>query len=107
RRRKSGKRKWLAFAPSAELEPQHGHTVWERIQSAGLKDAGAVVEDLVGELTPPLSMESTDEDITRQMQVRASLTALLEKQRMIATEGPVREQFESELRALTDAEQDS
>jgi len=52
-------------------------------------------------------MESTDEDITRQMQIRASLLALLEKQRVVATEGPVREQFESELRALTDAEQDS
>ena len=32
---------------------------------------------------------------------------LLEKQRSVAVEGPVREQFESELRALTDAEQDS
>ena len=32
---------------------------------------------------------------------------LLEKQRLVAVEGPVREQFEDELRALTDAEQDS
>jgi polyribonucleotide nucleotidyltransferase len=105
--RQIGKPKWLDVDFSAELEAQHGHTVWERIQSAGLKDAGAVVEELVAELTPALSMESTDEDITRQMQVRASLSALLERQRMVATEGPVREQFESELRALTDAEQDS
>jgi polyribonucleotide nucleotidyltransferase len=105
--RQIGKPKWLDLELSADLEAQHGHTVWERIQSAGLKDAGAVVEELLGELTPALSMESTDEDITRQLQVRASLTALLEKQRVIATEGPVREQFESELRALTDAEQDS
>src|SRR5262249_42093867 len=67
--RQIGKPKWLDLDLSAELESQHGHTVWERIQSAGLKDAGAVVDDLVGELTPPLSMESTDEDITRQMQV--------------------------------------
>jgi polyribonucleotide nucleotidyltransferase len=105
--RQIGKPKWLDLDLSAELEAQHGHTLWERIQSVGLKDAGAVVEELVSELTPSLSMESTDEDITRQMQIRASLTALLEKQRMVATEGPVREQFESELRALTDAEQDS
>ena len=40
-------------------------------------------------------------------QVRASLEQLLEKQRLVAVEGPVREQFESGLRALTDAEQDS
>ena len=52
-------------------------------------------------------MESTDEDIVRQMQVRKALVALLEKQRLVAVEGPVREQFESDLRALTDAEQDS
>src|SRR5581483_7863693 len=101
------KAKWLDLELSAEVEAQHGHTVWERIQTAGLKDAGAIVEELVAELAPTLSMESTDEDITRQMQVRASLQSLIEKQRMVATEGPVREQFESELRALTDAEQDS
>src|SRR3954452_7846600 len=61
----------------------------------------------MGTLAPPLSMDSTDEDITKQMQVRNALTALLEKQRLVAVEGPVREQFESELRALTDAEGDS
>jgi polyribonucleotide nucleotidyltransferase len=105
--RQIGKPKWLDLDLSADLEAQYGHTVWERIQSVGLKDAGAIVEELAAELTPQLSMDSTDEDITRQTQVRASLSALLEKQRMVATEGPVREQFESELRALTDAEQDS
>jgi polyribonucleotide nucleotidyltransferase len=52
-------------------------------------------------------MDSTEEDIQRQMQVRASLNALLEKQRLVAVEGPVREQFENDLRTLTDAEQDS
>src|SRR6185436_110996 len=43
----------------------------------------------------------------RRMQVRSSLAAVLEKQRLAAVEGPVREQFGDELRALTDAEQDS
>ena len=52
-------------------------------------------------------MDSTDEDIQRQVQVKASLAMLLEKQRLAAVEGPVREQFENDLRALTDAEQDS
>ena len=42
-----------------------------------------------------------------QLQVRSSLDLLLEKQRLAAVEGPVREQFESDLRALTEAEQDS
>jgi polyribonucleotide nucleotidyltransferase len=105
--RQAGKAKWLDLDLAADLEAQHGHTVWERIQQSGLKDAGAVVDDLVSELAPTLTMESTDDDIVRQMQVRSAFLALLEKQRLVAVEGPVREQFESELRALTDAEQDS
>src|SRR6185312_6830792 len=59
------------------------------------------------QLAPDLTMDSSEEDISRRMQVRSSLAALLEKQRLVATEGPVREQFENELRALTEAEQDS
>ena len=36
-----------------------------------------------------------------------SLAQILEKQRSVAVEAPVREQFENDLRGLTDAEQDS
>jgi polyribonucleotide nucleotidyltransferase len=106
-RRQAGKAKWLDLELVEEIERDHGHTVWERIQQVGLKDASGIVEELATELAPPLSMESTDEDISRQVQVRAALQALLEKQRSTAVEGPMREQFGDELRALTDAEQDS
>jgi polyribonucleotide nucleotidyltransferase len=106
-RRQAGKPKWLDLDFSDELEREHGHAVWERIQRVGLREGGAVVEELLEQLAPPLSMESTDEDITRQLQVRSALQLLLEKQRSVAVEGPVREQFGDDLRALTDAEQDS
>jgi polyribonucleotide nucleotidyltransferase len=105
--RQAGKAKWLDPDVTAELERDHGHAIWERIQSDGLREAGAIVDELLEELSPPLSMDSTESDIERQVQVRASLNVLLERQRQAAVEGPVREQFESELRALTDAEQDS
>jgi polyribonucleotide nucleotidyltransferase len=105
--RQAGKPKWLDVELVDEIEQRHGHVVWERIQQVGLKDAGAIVEELLTELAPTLTMESTDEDITRQLQVRSALHSLLEKQRSVAVEGPVREQFGTELRALTDAEQDS
>ena len=62
---------------------------------------------MFAELCPELTMSSTEEDIVRQVQVRSSLATLLERLRLEAVERPVREQFESELRALTDAEQDS
>jgi polyribonucleotide nucleotidyltransferase len=105
--RQVGKAKWLSPSVTAELESAHGHTVWERIQRDGIREAGAIVEELLQELAPPLSMESTDEDIERQIQVRSSLNTILDKQRLVAVEGPVREQFEDQLRALTEAEQDS
>ena len=85
--RQAGKPKWFDLGLAAEIESAHGHTVWEAIQARGLKDAGTVVEELMGTLAPPLSMESTDEDITKQMQVRNALTTLLEKQRVVAVEG--------------------
>jgi polyribonucleotide nucleotidyltransferase len=106
-RRQAGKAKWLDTDLTAELEASHGHTIWERIQRDGLREGAAVVEELVTQLAGEISMDSTEEDIQRQIQVRASLNQLLEKQRLVAVEGPVREQFESGLRALTDAEQDS
>jgi polyribonucleotide nucleotidyltransferase len=106
-RRQAGKPKWLDMELTAELESSHGHAIWERIQSVGLREAGAIVDELATQLAGEIAMDSSEEDIQRLTQVRASLNMLLEKQRLAAVEGPVREQFESGLRALTDAEQDS
>jgi len=106
-RRQAGKTKWLDMKLTEELQAAHGHAIWERIQSVGLREAASVVDELATQLAGEVSMDSTEEDIQRQTQVRASLNMLLEKQRLVAVEGPVREQFETDLRALTDAEQDS
>ena len=92
---------------TAEIESSHGHAIWERIQQDGLREAASIESAILAELAPELSMDSGDEDIQRQVQVKASLAMLLEKQRLAAVEGPVREQFETDLRALTDAEDDS
>ncbi len=106
-RRQAGKPKWLDMELTAELESSHGHAIWERIQSVGLREAGTIVDELATQLAGEITMDSSEEDIQRLTQVRASLNMLLEKQRLAAVEGPVRDQFESGLRALTDAEQDS
>ncbi|HEU5214198.1 MAG TPA: hypothetical protein VFU30_01525, partial [Gaiellaceae bacterium] len=106
-RRQAGKPKWLDLDLVAELERDHGHTIWERIQQVGIRESSTAVDELLAELAPPITMDSTDEDIQRQIQVKSALTSLIEKQRNIAVEGPVREQFGDELKALTDAEQDS
>jgi polyribonucleotide nucleotidyltransferase len=106
-RRRAGKPKRLDVELNAQLERDHGHDIWERLQRDGLREGAAIVEELLGRLCPPLAMDSTDDDVQRQVQVRSGLSMLLEQQRLAAVEGPVREQFEDELRALTDAEQDS
>ena len=71
------------------------------------REASAAVDALVAENTPEITMDTTEDDIVRSMQVRASFAAILERARTEAVEGPLREQFLEELQALTDAEQDS
>jgi polyribonucleotide nucleotidyltransferase len=106
-RRQAGKPKWLDLELVAEIERDHGHSIWDRIQQVGIRESSSIVDELLGELAPPITMESTDDDIQRQVQVKSAVVSLLEKQRSVAVEGPVREQFGDELKALTDAEQDS
>ncbi len=102
-----GKPKWVDPALTEELEREHGDAIWRRIQEQGLAASAAIVDELTAEATPDITLDSTEEDIVRETQVKAGLTLLLDKQRLVATEAPVREQFEAELRELTDAEQDS
>jgi polyribonucleotide nucleotidyltransferase len=106
-RRQAGKAKWLDTDRTAEIEQQHSGRISERIAAEGLREAAAAVEEIAGDLVSPLTMDSTEEDIVKETQVRASLDLLLERLRLEAVMGPVREQFEDDLRALTDAEQDS
>ena len=106
-RRQVGKPKWLDPELTAELDASHGEVIASRIAADGLREAAAAVEEIAGELCPPISIDSTEEDIVRETQVRASLDAILEQRRLAAVVAPVKAQFEDELRALTDAEQDS
>ena len=105
-RREVGKPKWIDPDVDAEVA-QHGDRIRDRIASEGLREASGAVEEIAAELAPPLTMDSTEDDIVREMQVRASLDMLLEKARLDAIVEAVREQYGEELRALTEAEQDS
>src|SRR3954463_9235815 len=101
--RQIGKPKWLDSSVTEEIEREHGDTIRGRITSEGLRAADAVVEETLG----TLSMDSTEEDVLRQVQRKMSLATVLERVRLESVLQAVREQFESDLRALTDAEQDS
>jgi polyribonucleotide nucleotidyltransferase len=106
-RRQVGKPKWLDQEVTAEIEEGHADRIRERVASEGLREAASVIEEISAELAPPITMDSTEDDVVREMQVRSSLDLLLERLRLEAVGGPVREQFEDDLRALTEAEQDS
>jgi polyribonucleotide nucleotidyltransferase len=101
-----GKPKWLDTELTEELEREHGDTIRQRISSDGLREGATAVEEIVEQISPPLSMESTEDEIIKRMQVRASLALILERLRQEAVARPVGEQFEDDLKALTDAEQD-
>jgi polyribonucleotide nucleotidyltransferase len=106
-RARAGKEKWLDPATTERLESAFGHEIWTRIQEQGLRESGAIVEEIVAKEIGELTMSSDRGHVMRELQTRMSLAQILEKQRSAAVETRVREQFEADLRALTDAEQDS
>src|SRR5688572_4278750 len=53
-RRQAGKTKWLDVELTSELEGSYGHAIWERLQEKGLREGGAVVDELEDELAPDL-----------------------------------------------------
>jgi polyribonucleotide nucleotidyltransferase len=106
-RRQAGRPKWVDVELTEELEAAHGEAIRSAIAEHGLREANTVVEELIASTSPAIGMSSTEEDMVRRTQVRASFASSFEKARMAAVDGPVREQFEGALRELTDAEQDT
>src|ERR687892_1305390 len=80
-RRQVGKAKWLDPELTEELHTSHGDRVAAGIASEGLREGSAAVVDLLEELCAPLTIDSTEEDIVRETQVKASLDAILERKR--------------------------
>jgi polyribonucleotide nucleotidyltransferase len=105
--REVGKPKWIDVELNAELEARQGEAVSRRIAERGIQDAVEIVDELLAEEAPAITMDSSEEDIVRELQVRNGLKMLLEAKRLEVVEDAVRAQFQDDLRAMTDAEQDS
>ncbi len=105
--REVGKEKLIDVELNAELEARHGEAVARRIAEVGIRESASVVEELLLEAAPAITMDSTESDIVRELQVRHGLQTLLESKRLEAVDSAIRAQFENDLRTLTDAEQDS
>jgi len=106
-REKAGKSKWLDVELTDELEGKHGDRIRSAIREVGLREAGGTIVEIQDEEAPALTMDSSEEDVIREMQVRSSLQLILERLRLEVVKESVLAQFEDDLKALTDAEQDS
>ncbi len=106
-RRQVGKPKWIDVELNASLEADHADAVARAIAEHGLRDAQGKVDELLAQLAPAIGMDSTEDDILREQQLRNGLQMLLERQRLAAMETAIRAQFDAELQALTEGEGDS
>jgi polyribonucleotide nucleotidyltransferase len=106
-RAQAGKPKWLDQDLLRSLDERFGGEIDQRIAEHGIRESGAILEEIVARECGALSMHSTEEDVMRELQTRMALNMIVEKHRTAAVEWHVREQFENDLRGLTDAEQDS
>ncbi len=106
-RAQAGKAKWVDVDLTAELESAHLGAIESAIAEHGLREAAPVVDALVEELSPTISLASTEDDMVRRQQIRAAFAAIFEAARVAAVEGPIREKYLNEIQELTDAEQDS
>src|SRR5262245_42529199 len=105
--REVGKEKWTDVEVNADLDARHGDAVAQRIADVGLREATAIIDELLADEAPTITIDASEDDIVREMQIRNGLQMLLESKRLAAVESAVLAQFAGDLRALTDAEQDS
>src|ERR671918_597105 len=78
-RSRVGKPKWIDPEVTQEIDAEHGDRVSQSIQLSGLREAAGTAEEIKGAISPELSMSSSEEDIVRETQVRASLDLILER----------------------------
>ena len=71
--REVGKPKWIDVELNAELDGRQGESICPRIAEHGLQDAVESSTSSLAEDAPQITMESGEDDIVREMQVRNGL----------------------------------
>ncbi|MEI8104770.1 MAG: polyribonucleotide nucleotidyltransferase [Actinomycetes bacterium] len=104
---KAGKPKWIDAKVTDAIDAKYGDEIVASLNAKGITAGGAIVDDILVREAGSITMTSTEADVVKELQTRMSLAVVLEKKRTAAINAPVREQFEADLRALTEAEKDS
>ena len=84
----AGKPKWLDAGVTEEIDDRFGEEIVEPASaSTACTRAPPITGEILEREAGRLSMESTEHDIVRELQVRMSLAQVLEKKRSAVTEG--------------------
>ena len=106
-RQEVGKPKHIDLDTVDEVRGRSAGTIRDRVEADGPDAIGDVLASAEADLCPPITMTSTQEDVVRRQQVKSALAAVADEQRLEAVTERVRAQFSSDIKALTEAEQDS
>ncbi|HZI34532.1 MAG TPA: polyribonucleotide nucleotidyltransferase, partial [Gaiellales bacterium] len=102
-----GSPKWVDGAVTESLRSKHAAALQAAIAERGLAGLPAAAEALAKSELADVSGVTTEADVLHRQRVQFAFQQLIAEAREQAVYGPVKEQFGDEIRALTDAEQDS
>jgi polyribonucleotide nucleotidyltransferase len=103
----AGKPKWYDGAVRAELEGRYAARFDALLQEKGLAGIAEAQTELLGAELPPVSADAGEDEGIRRTQVRFAAGFIADDRRSAAVKTVVEQQFGDEIRALSDAEQDS
>jgi polyribonucleotide nucleotidyltransferase len=104
---RAGQPKWVDGAVTESLRTSHGGTLRDAVAEGGLAALPGRIDALTRSELPEIGGSSTDADVLQRQRLQFGFGQLGTEVREAAVYPHVKEQFGDEIRALTDAEQDS
>ncbi|MFM8612653.1 MAG: polyribonucleotide nucleotidyltransferase [Actinomycetota bacterium] len=102
-----GKPKWYDAGVDRELDERYGASFDRQIAEHGIAGVEQAAAEALAAECPPVAADAGEDVMVRRTQVKFALGFISDRRRAAAVKAPVQEQFEADIRALSDAEQDS
>src|SRR5436190_15620222 len=104
---KAGQPKWADGAVTESLRGRHAAALQSAIHEGGLAALPGAADAVLASEAPPVTGAATESDVLHRQRVQFAVAQLVAEARDAAAYPAVKEQFGDDVRALTDAEQDS
>jgi polyribonucleotide nucleotidyltransferase len=104
---KAGKPKWYDADVKADLESRYSAQLDAGLQKSGLAGISEAIAAMLATEVPAVPADAGEDVMVRRNQVRMAAGFIADERRAAAVKGLVSEQFGDQIRALSDAEQDS